>query len=473
MANRMGYTVIGATLVLAQACTDSDDTKAPSTYSFVHDETGQSSVSYDGQVMRHMLIADLTAHIGGLTARIDSEEFFPESGDLLEELNFYYEFDSSSSGDVAIALSTEPQLLQEVYNDVSTDKDLKGKIAGNDPEGQHKDFSAGFVGWQVEGVTSPDSLIQHWFNQLEEMAVDRAQGDIGQDPQDEPLQAVFVNEQGVDLQQLIQKFLGVAVAFSQGTDDYLDDDVAGSGLNADNAELEDGRSYTALEHAWDEAFGYFGAARDYGDYTDAELAASDGRESHRQGYFDSNGDARIDLLSEYNAGHSTNAAKRDLGSKSGTDLTQDVFDAFLQGRQIIAESNGPLSATDRENLVAARDSAVLTWEKAIAATVVHYINEVLIDMAAFGTDEYDFYAHAKHWSELKGFALGFQFNPRSPVDDESFAQLHQLIGQAPVLPNQEGVAEYQEALREARSLVMQAYDFNPAEEGDADGQGGW
>jgi hypothetical protein len=72
--------------------------------------------------------------------------------------------------------------------------------------------------------------------------------------------SVYLTEQGHDLQQLIQKFLGVAIGFSQGADDYTDDDTEGKGLMATHSEAADGKAYTALEHAWDEAFGYFGAS---------------------------------------------------------------------------------------------------------------------------------------------------------------------------------------------------------------------
>ena len=44
---------------------------------------------------------------------------------------------------------------------------------------------------------------------------------------------------------------------------------------------------TAMEHAWDEAFGYFGAARDYSRYTDEQLAGKVDDFT-----FDSNGDGQ-------------------------------------------------------------------------------------------------------------------------------------------------------------------------------------
>ena len=58
--------------------------------------------------------------------------------------------------------------------------------------------------------------------------------------------------------------------------------------------------------------------------------------------------------------------------------------------------------------------------RSVAATAVHYINDVLADMADFDTtnnvfaDTDNFKDLAKHWGEMKGFALGLQFSPWSP-----------------------------------------------------------
>ena len=61
-------------------------------------------------------------------------------------------------------------------------------------------------------------------------------------------------------------------------------------------------------------------------------------------------------------------------------------------------------------------------EKAIAATVIHYINDTIGDMDS--GDEYDFYTHAKHWSEMKGFALGLQFNTNSPLHQSDYVETY-------------------------------------------------
>ena len=68
--------------------------------------------------------------------------------------------------------------------------------------------------------------------------------------------------------------------------------------------------------------------------------------------------------------------------------------------------------------------------------------------------------HAKVWSELKGFALAFQFNPRSSVTDADFAMLHTLIGDAPVVSgNQVALDAYATNLMMARDILAASFSF--------------
>lgn len=436
-------------------------------YAFASRFDGEDSVNYDGQVFRHLLIEDMKSWIGGVTGRVDSG-WFPVSGEVEAELLFYYAFDSGSGGSVPIGKITDPAALQATYNDVSTDKDLVGKMAGNDAVGQHKDWATDMVGWGAPGSTSPDGLARAWIRQIDAAAVARSNGDIPLDPTGAPLSSVYLTPEGHDLQQLLQKFITGAVAFSQGADDYLDDDLEGKGLNSDHSGPDGDSNYTALEHQWDEGFGYFGAARDYGEWSDSLTAEAGVRDSWAP-------DGAIDLLTEASWGHSVNAAKRDLGAPVATDLSADAWGHFLEGRRLLAESGGPLSEEQAAALRAHRDGALLAWESAIAATVIHYINDVLRDMGGFGGDAYDFAAHAKHWSELKGFALSLQFNPHSPLSDDDFAAFHALVGDAPVLPTagEAAAADYAARLVEARALLGGAYGFDAGNLGDAEGNHGW
>lgn len=479
-----GASLVGICALLGAlpACsddTDPDDPEldVPSTYTYPSRFVdGQDSVSYSGQILRHVLISDMKSYIGGLTASIDDQSFVPQAGDVVTALDFYLRFDSSTSGQAAHMIVTDPAPLQTLYDDVSTDKNLIGKLAGNDPAGEHKDWSSEFVGWEGAGGSSPAALLGAWFDMLDGLAIDRSQGTVPVGPDGLAIPSVYVTPEGLDLQQLIQKFLLGAITFSQGTDDYLDDDVDGSGLNGSNLQDED-KAYSKLAHHWDEAYGYFGAARNYNDYTDDEIASAGGRDGWSSGYHNTQEDAGIDLLSEYNFGNSQNAAKRDRGSSDAapTDYSKMVMDAFLTGRAIIEFADGELDAAAMIDLKAQRDIIVEYWEKSISSTALHYINEVLQDMNTFDTQDYSFLDHAKHYSEMKGFALGLQFNPRSPLTDADFASMQQLMRDAPVLPGADAaeISSYRDDLLAARTILANAYDFDASNVGDENGENGW
>jgi len=358
-------------------------------------------------------------------------------------------------------------LCQSTYEDLAG-SNLIDKLAGQDAVTDHSDWSTDFVGWQsTTGLTVPTDVetpvnLLDTFIATFEAQVIACVLDVDACPEDPSGAALplYVTPEGHDLAQLVEKFLFSAMNFSQGTDDYLDDDVDGKGILVGNAEADEGEAYSPLEHHWDEGYGYFGAARDYADYTDEEIRAAGGRPQYANGYHDLDGDSCIDLYSEYNLAASTNAAKRDDGSTSGTDYTQEIFDAWIQGRWIIASAGGDLDEDQMADLQAQRDIIVSVWEKALAATVVHYINDTIADMEACGTDGYSFTDHAKHWSEMKGFALSFQFNPRSPwnTDDHDFAALHDLLDDAPV-PCAGDTSAYETDLLSARDAIQAAYGF--------------
>jgi hypothetical protein len=230
--------------------------------------------------------------------------------------------------------------------------------------------------------------------------------------------------------------------------------------------LEEGKPYTALEHAWDEGFGYFGASVDYCGGDDKVIADVGWSDTVSE-------DGAVDLLTEVCWGHSVNAAKRDRAGLLSVDLTAESWAGFLEGRALIASVDGELSADQLDALRAHRDRAVGAWELTIATSVVHYLNETLVAMRDEADETYDFAEHAKVWSEAKGFALGLQFNPRSRLSDDDFAALHAHLGDAPVLPGDpEAVTEARAGLRAARALLGEAYGLEASVLGDEDGLNG-
>ncbi len=481
LMSERSWSVVLAALVLA-SCAEDDPADVigtsegsgadvPTSYEFPSRfETGLSSVSYEGQVMRQLLLSSLGSAIENLTADIDSGSFQPAvDGDVVAALDYYFRFDSDSYGEESFSFSVNT--LQSTWNEVSANKNLVDKTAGNDASTDHRDWSTEFVGWSNAEIAdfggsifAPESFVVALFETIEERAIARANGEVDQGPAGEAL-PVHVTSAGLDLAELMEKFLIMAVFFSQAADDYLDDATEGKGLLAPNVRDGDA-AWTVLEHQWDEGFGYFGASRDFAERTPEDIASTPG--------LDVNGDGLIDLQREFNFAHARYAAQRDRDAVEATAFSSTIASAFLGGRSLIAAAGDDLTADELARLRSFRDDAVFAWESAIGATIVRYLNDVLEQMSIAGTDDYSFVDHAKYWSEMKGFALGLQFNPRSPMLAD-FERLHELIGDAPVLPaaGEEAMASYASELVQARALLASAYGFAEANLGDASGVGGW
>lgn len=431
---------------------------APTTYAFTSQAgDGSSSVSYKGQTFRQILNDDLKAWIGTLTAG----GYSGSKAQALEALNSYFAYDAASTPTAPGAINGSSTIstgakdtagantttVQTTYDDVrSSGKQLKSKLAGIDNALRHSTLK----GWG--SVETPEALIATWFDTI---ATNATSGSPFQAPNGtldtQTVHKAYVTGTGLDLQQLVQKFLHGAVSYSQASGDYLSTDLGDSkGLNADNSGVATGKTYSSLEHHWDEAFGYFGAARDYLAYTDAQNKAGVS--------IDTNGDGKIDLLTEKNFGLSVNAGKRDVTTANDPDLSAGAMQAFLQGRHLIATKPEGY----RDLLPSLAIVAVANWEKTIVATVIHYINDTIADMDNYGTADYSFTDHAKHWSEMKGFALGLQFNPKSTLSSAGFDKVHELMGTAPVLGPGGGLADYKTKLIEARNVLKDTYGFSGA-----------
>lgn len=464
-----GISVLSAAILLA-ACGGDDNNSSlsvPTTYTFESKVLGDdtSSVATSGQITRHLLINELKNYIG-------SPEFqgLTDKAEALANLNFIYK---TGTKNLDSDKATQPSLTsvdvygvdavtpvntsigtdgatkkQTIFSDLSSDKNLQGKLAGNSVDLTHAEF----VGWDVSGEANlqakPDALIQIWFDQLATLATD------------EDVTTTVVTAEGLDLQQLVQKFLLGGVTYSQAAEKYLNPALFAAKQNS--GEDKANKAYTSLEHVWDEGFGYFGAARDYLAYSDTEMA---GQADH-----DTNEDAEIDFESEFSFGNSINAVKRDKGSTDLTSFSENAMGAFLKGRAVIQANYGNDLVADEGYHVELSEiskTALNNWENSIAATIVHYINDVTEDMDKFGTEGEDGYSlakHAKHWSEMKGFALGLQFSPVAvaQISLDDLKAVHAKLKEAPVLStaSAEDITAYKTALLEARTILQTSYGFS-------------
>lgn len=440
----------------------SSSAAAKTTYSFTN-SNGMNTVSYGGQIARHVMIEDIKITIGGMEKSAESK--------IKEKLVLLFENESWNLDDQTFQMTVDGfGLAQTNYGDFGTEKNLVGKIAGNDTP--YSSIPAGeFFGWGagLSADAKPVALVEYLFDQLQALSTSGDDVIVATKDGDQAVAKPYVDANGVDYQQLVQKFLLMAVGFSQGTNDYL-------GPDRDFSTELSGAPYSEAEHHFDEGFGYFGASRDYAQLTDAEIidVASD-----------FSGDGTIDLNSEYNFGQSVNCAKRDAGATVATDFTKEAIEGFIAGRTILAEATaaGTLTADQETALNAAIAQAAGAWEKCIAATVVHYINDLAADggdMSKFADGKFEnldnFYNTAKHWSEMKGFALGLQFSPYSPFRNElgglamieygngeqaTLEEVLSWMGDAPVLADASDadIEGYRDALMKARNVLQAAYGF--------------
>lgn len=179
---------------------------------------------------------------------------------------------------------------------------------------------------------------------------------------------------GLDHAQLIEKGLMGACFYYQATSVYLGEER----MNVDNETIEPGEG-TAMEHHWDEAFGYFGVPKD----------------------FPTNLDGLV-FWGEY-----SNQRNAVLG------CNQTAMDALLKGRAAI-------SANELDTRDEAIDEVREIWELIAVGSALHYLNETMgnfEDMAIRG--------HAL--SEGIGFVYGLQFNEAKRISNDQVNEILTLM----------------------------------------------
>ena len=477
----------------------------PTTYAYTNSTYADNadSVSYTGQVARQLLILGLVNQMTSLedSGVNNSSEVETTLLNYVSNPDSVLDDESHTLGSIGYTAEelggTAVTVKQNTYGDVSTGKNLDGKIAGGDinGNGQVDILIDDFFGW-TDGITpdqKPINLVNLWIQRLADQATDGKQVTYTSSEGTSTVENVMVDAQGRDYRQLLQKFLLGAVNFSQGTNKYWTPANHNTTWDTMLGAQEKTNDYNQAEHDFDEGFGYFGAARDILDYEDLEARAKGGRPGWSKGYHDADGDNQIDLAAEYNFGHSQNCAKRDVGATvEGTDLQGDVMKPILAARQIISNaSNRPapaLTSAEADALQAHIKLASVAWEKCIAATVIHYINDLTKADGDYAASPDGYFSSAdaftnlaKHWSEAVGFALSLQFSPYSPFRDESVTAVDlddlksvlSAFGNSPVLADgsqdgnvvtggetaQGAIAAYTAGLLQARDTLKVAYGF--------------
>ena len=397
--------------------TDTMTMETPTEFVFesrFEEHAGESSVSYSGQVVRNLLVNDIKSLIasnvgGGNTSTINSMM-------------------ANDDPNLAIYTGSGLNTVQTKYHDISTSQ-LNDRLAA------------------VTSYTDPgyganaQDMITGWVAESE---------------------GYSVRPGGLDLGQMTQKVMWGAIAYWQGTSKYMSKIP-----NDDNTMSDDGDPYTAMEHHWDESFGYFGAARDY------NTGYSDDTDRKTDPYNDSNGDGLIDFKTEYNMGWAVTAAKRDLvdGVSADYDFTKTIFDAYLEGRTLIY-NQAPL-----DEILVQRDIILNTWEKVVAAVSIHYINDTMSDLEALISagdsnlawdnlpESGDGYKYNIHWAEMRAYAHGLIYNDFKLISDADIATVLGYMGTAPAYNDGSDFSAMQtlhDNLALAKPILQAAYGFSDA-----------
>jgi hypothetical protein len=271
----------------------------PDTYTFERD--GSSTVDFRGQTARLDMLSEMKSYV------VEGDAGKAVSRDLLLDM-----FGNQNS-----------PFADEEFN--ATTKNLESKTLISDVD-YYKGLFAELERASNAYVANPSEAMQGVSGLLQRGNTDRY---------------ILVNEKGWEFTQFIEKGLLGSVFFHQIFNVYLTESRIGP--DVDNESLVEGNNYTAKEHHFDEAFGYWGVPVDFPD----ELAAADRR-----------------FWATYTYGRS-----------SLTGSLDKLKSAFLYGRTAIVNS-------DQGAVDAAVAEIYLELEIMSVATAIHYLNSSLEDINA-------------------------------------------------------------------------------------------
>ncbi|CAA0149729.1 DUF4856 domain-containing protein [Tenacibaculum maritimum] len=227
---RVILSTLAISALVFTSCSSDDDTPinnvtAPPTYKFERNKN--TTVSFSGQTARIKMSAEIVA---GLKKTSSTK------AGLMEMFK-------DGTGFTEAALNTSGKKVREK---VAASQDyFKANLT------ERNELLADFDGWMNSQV---DVVFPKW-------NADASKGNAGrlQKLNSNPASYRYVNAKGLELDQAFGKSLIGALMADQILNNYLSMDVLDAGenkANNDSEVLESGKSYTKMEHKWDEAFGY-------------------------------------------------------------------------------------------------------------------------------------------------------------------------------------------------------------------------
>lgn len=382
----------------------------------------EHSVSYTGQAARQVLHTSLKKLAGKGNGQANPE--------LKANMLAYFEGEGAGREIISPATKGAFVVAETQVDELSKKKNLAGKAY----KGSVPGWPGNMTGQEVLGFM-----------------IDKASGsNKGYDPLT-----------GYDYAQLISKFTMGAVFYNQAVDNYLDEKLEAD-TKPNSKAYGEGKPYTGKEHVWDEAFGYFGAQANALNLTADQVYKVAKQKEDALVYADLNKDGKVSLYNEMTYAHAYYAAGFDKGGK--TNYLHTIVQAFVDGRQLIADANGEaLTDQQRNKLKGYAKTISDNWEMVIAEAVFKYAGSTYKDLQKLneaiesnGDAAKAFRTYAKHWSELKGFALALQTGKDNLGD--TAVKLNRLIGYSPVL-----LGNTQVAGLDAKGNYIQASSINMKE----------
>ncbi|MCS3643548.1 hypothetical protein [Salinibacter ruber] len=353
------------------------------------------------------------------------------------------------SAGLGIRLENNPSAstLLEIYTGPSDSRSIE-RLPGSNLTPDQTTYGDLGGGVDLSAVISKENLLRS--DQLEAADTDQ-QGQLRNADQ---LIRYYLNQaqetssNGVDFSQLSEKGVAGALTYYEGAEilnDFADDGTVSSDPS----------------DKWNEAFGHFGAPRDFAAFLDYN--SSEGLVGSFQ---DVDGDGGVDLVSETVyiwAGYTAERAAAAEGTGNPNDFARRAFEAFREGREAI--TNGNTSELSEEDGFAR--TALDAWEATVAVNVIHYVNgmqsalenvsgEITKDKLA------DVGGFEDSWGEAKAFAWALQFNDNSTLNDDQLRTIHDQLRNDP--PYGEGVdsSTYSGDLDKVKEEIQGAYSFEDA-----------
>ncbi|PIE25291.1 MAG: DUF4856 domain-containing protein [Neptuniibacter caesariensis] len=391
------------TLVSAMALAAAANVAATDTYSDFpvtvkgYKGDAKHSVAYTGQAARQVLHNSLKKLAGKGNGHPNAE--------LKAQMLAYFAGKDAGREIISPATKGDFVIAEKSVDELSKGKNLAGKT-----------YKGAVPGWPGN-MTGPEVIA---------FMIDKASAaNKGYDPLT-----------GYDYTQLISKFAMGAVFYNQAVDNYLDEKLAADN-KPNNKPYKAGKPYTGKEHVWDEAFGYFGAPAHALALSPKQAYSIAKLKADAFALADADKDGEVSLYDEMVYAHAYYAAGADKSGK--TNYFHTIMQAFIDGRQLITDAKGEaLTDSQRQKLKGYAKIIADNWEKVIAEAVFKYAGSTYKDLKALeeliennGDASKAFRKYAKHWGELKGFALALQAGKNNL--GETAVKLNRLIGYGPVL----------------------------------------